>query len=156
ASTRIRCASSCRGAWQRSPRSCSPGWRSVSRRARRLVLWAPWRREEPRACPTERLASQDLVFYFATTRAAVSRATLIGFFVFTDAYGLAWAASTGLLAGMGWKLIGAAVPFALQGLFIGHRLYVKLDEARLLQVISALLAVLGTAGTAGAVMRIVR
>src|SRR5262245_1638186 len=64
-----------------------------------------------------------IVFYFATTGAAVSRATLIGFFVFTDVYGLAWAAGTGLLAGVGWKLIAAAVPFALLGLFIGHRLY---------------------------------
>jgi uncharacterized membrane protein YfcA len=96
-----------------------------------------------------------IVFYFATTGAVVSRATLIGFFFFTDLYGLAWAASTGLLAELGWKLIAAAVPFALLGLFIGHRLYVKLDEARLRRVIWALLAVLGTAGTARAVMRIV-
>ena len=96
-----------------------------------------------------------IVFYFATTGAVVSRATLIGFFFFTDLYGLAWAASTGLLAELGWKLIAAAVPFALLGLFIGHRLYVKLDEARLRRVIWALLAVLGTAGTARAVMQIV-
>jgi hypothetical protein len=75
--------------------------------------------------------------------------------VFTDLYGLAWAASAGLLADLGWKLIAAAVPFALLGLLIGHRLYVTLDEARLRRVIWALLAVLGTAGTAGAVMRIV-
>ena len=95
-----------------------------------------------------------IVFYFATTGVVVSRATLIGFFFFTDLYGLAWAASTGLLADLGWKLIAAAVPFALLGLFIGHRLYVKLDEARLRRVIWALLAVLGTAGTAGAVMRL--
>jgi len=96
-----------------------------------------------------------IVFYFATTGAAVSRATLIGFFFFTDVYGLAWAASTGLLAGVAWKLIAAAVPFALLGLFIGHRLYVTLDEARLRRVIWALLAVLGTAGTFGAVIRLV-
>ena len=66
-----------------------------------------------------------IVFYFATTGAVVSRATLIGFFCFTDLYGLAWTASAGLLADLGWKLIAAAVPFALLGLFIGHRLYVK-------------------------------
>jgi uncharacterized protein len=96
-----------------------------------------------------------IVFYFATTGAAVSRATLIGFFLFTDVYGLAWAAGTGLLAGVGWKLIAVAVPFSLLGIFIGHRLYLKLDEARLQRVIWALLAVLGTVGAISATMRMV-
>jgi uncharacterized membrane protein YfcA len=96
-----------------------------------------------------------IVFYFATTGTAVSRASLIAFFLFTDVYGLAWAGGAGLLAGVGWKLIAVALPFSLLGIWIGQRVYVRLDEARLRQVIWALLAVLGTLGVASAGLRMV-
>ena len=49
-----------------------------------------------------------------------------------------------------------ALPFSLVGIWIGQRLYVRLDEARLRRVIWALLAVLGALGAASAVIRIVR
>jgi uncharacterized membrane protein YfcA len=95
-----------------------------------------------------------IVFYFATTGAAVSRATLIAFFLFTDGYGLAWAGSAGLLAGGGgWRLIVVALPFSLVGLWIGQHVYVKLDEARLRRLVWTLLALLGTLGAVSAAMR---
>jgi uncharacterized membrane protein YfcA len=97
-----------------------------------------------------------IVFYFATTGMAVRRATLIAFFLFTDTYGLALAGGAGLLAGVGWKLTAVALPFSLVGLWIGQRLYVRLDEARLRRVIWGLLAGLGTLGAVSAVIRIVR
>jgi len=96
-----------------------------------------------------------IVFYFATTGAAVSRASLIAFFLFTDAYALAWAGGTGLLAAMGWQLIAVALPFSLAGIWIGQRLYLQLDEARLRRLIWALLAALGTLGVASAAWRLV-
>jgi uncharacterized membrane protein YfcA len=95
-----------------------------------------------------------IVFYFATTTTAVSRATLIAFFLFTDSYGLAVAGGAGLLAGVGWKLIAVALPFSLLGIWIGQRLYVRLDEARLRRVIWALLAGLGALGTVSAAIRL--
>jgi uncharacterized membrane protein YfcA len=95
-----------------------------------------------------------IVFYFATTGTAVSRATLIAFFLFTDSYGLAVAGGAGLLAGVGWKLIAVALPFSLVGLWIGQRLYVRLDEARLRRVIWTLLAALGALGTVSAAIRL--
>jgi uncharacterized membrane protein YfcA len=96
-----------------------------------------------------------IVFYFATTGAAVSRASLIAFFLFTDVYALAWAGGAGLLAAMGWQLIAVALPFSLAGIWIGQRLYLQLDEARLRRLIWALLAVLGTLGVASAAWRLV-
>ena len=56
------------------------------------------------------------VVYFATTGAAVSRATLIAFFLFTDVYALAWAGGTGLLGTAAWPLIVVALPFSLLGI----------------------------------------
>ena len=97
-----------------------------------------------------------IVFYFATTGTAVSRASLIAYFFFTDLYGLAWASGTGLLAAGAWRLIAVALPFSLLGIWIGQRLYVKLDEASLRRIIWAILAVLGTAGTISAVLRLAR
>lgn len=96
-----------------------------------------------------------IVFYFATTGAAVSRASLIAFFLFTDVYALAWAGGAGLLAAMGWQLIAVALPFSLAGIWIGQRLYLQLDEARLRRLIWALLAALGTLGVASAAWRLV-
>jgi uncharacterized membrane protein YfcA len=96
-----------------------------------------------------------IVFYFATATTVVSRATLIAFFLFTDSYGLAVAGGAGLLAGVGWRLIAAALPFSLLGLWIGQRLYVRLDEPRLRRVIWTLLAGLGLLGAASAVVRMV-
>ena len=95
-----------------------------------------------------------IVFYFATTGAAVSRASLIAFFLFTDVYALAWAGGAGLLASTGWQLIAVALPFSLAGIWIGQRLYLQLDEARLRRLIWALLAALGTLGVASAAWRL--
>ena len=95
-----------------------------------------------------------IVFYFATTAAAVSRATLIAFFLFTDLYALLWAGAAGLLATTGWPLIAVALPFSLAGIWLGQRLYLQLDEARLRRLIWALLALLGTLGVGNAAWRL--
>jgi uncharacterized membrane protein YfcA len=94
-----------------------------------------------------------IVFYFATTGTAVGRATLIAFFLFTDVYALAWAGGAGLLANMGWKLIAVALPFSLAGIWIGQRIYLQLDEARLRRLIWQLLAALGALGVCAGVWR---
>ena len=95
-----------------------------------------------------------IVFYFATTGAAVSRASLIAYFVFTDVYALAWASGTGLLANAAWPLIMAALPFSLTGVWLGQRLYLRLDEARLRRLVWCLLAALGALGVANAAWRL--
>ena len=95
-----------------------------------------------------------LVFYFSTTGTAVGRATLIAFFLFTDLYALAWAGGAGLLEGVGWKLIAVALPFSLLGIWIGQRIYLQLDEARLRRLIWLVLAVLGALGVVSGLWRI--
>ena len=95
-----------------------------------------------------------IVFYFATTGAAVSRASLIAYFVFTDVYALAWASGTGLLANAAWPLIMVALPFSLTGVWLGQRLYLRLDEARLRRLVWCLLAALGALGVANAAWRL--
>lgn len=87
-----------------------------------------------------------IVFYFASTGAAVSRATLIAYFLVTDVYALAWAGGTGLLDNAGWPLVVVALPFSLLGITLGQRLYRGLDEARLRRLVWTLLAVLGGLG----------
>ena len=94
-----------------------------------------------------------IVFYFATTGTAVGRATLIAFFLFTDVYALAWAGGVGLLSNMGWKMIAVALPFSLAGIWIGQRIYMQLDEARLRHLIWQLLAALGALGVSAGVWR---
>lgn len=91
-----------------------------------------------------------IVFYFATTAAAVSRATLITYFLVIDVWALAWAGTTGVLSSDGWPLIVVALPFSLLGIWLGHRLYLQLDEARLRRLIWWLLAGLGALGVASA------
>ena len=95
-----------------------------------------------------------IVFYFATAGTAVSRASLIAFFLFTDVYALAWAGGKGLLADVGWQLIAVALPFSLTGIWLGQRLYRRLDDARLRQLIWMLLVALGGLGVAGAIVRL--
>jgi hypothetical protein len=87
-----------------------------------------------------------IVFYFATTAAATSRATLIAYFLFTDLWAVALAGAGGLLDRSALPLIGVALPFSLAGIWLGQRLYVRLDEARLRQLVWSLLAVLGGLG----------
>lgn len=94
-----------------------------------------------------------IVFYFATTGTAVSRATLIAFFLFTDLYALAWAGGAGLLSTAAWPLIVVALPFSLLGIWLGQRGYQRLDEARLRRVVWALLAALGATGVAATFVR---
>ena len=95
-----------------------------------------------------------IVFYFATTATAVSRASLIAFFLFTDVYALAWAGGAGLLAGAAWPLIVVAMPFSLLGIWLGQRGFQRLDDARLRRLIWGLLALLGALGVAGALWRL--
>lgn len=95
-----------------------------------------------------------IVFYFSTTGVAVGRATLIAFFLFTDLYALTWAGGTGMLGGFGWKLIAMALPFSLLGIWIGQRIYLRLDEARLRRLIWCVLAALGALGVASGLWRI--
>ena len=96
-----------------------------------------------------------IVFYFATTGTAVSRASLIAFFLFTDVYALAWAGGTGLLSTAAWPLIVLALPFSLLGIWLGQRGFQRLDDARLRRLIWGLLVGLGAVGVAGAVGRLV-
>jgi uncharacterized membrane protein YfcA len=95
-----------------------------------------------------------IVFYFATAGTAVSRATLIAFFLFTDVYALAWAGGSGLLTNVGWQLIAVGLPFSLAGIWLGQRLYRRLNDAQLRRLIWMLLALLGAIGVAGASARL--
>jgi hypothetical protein len=87
-----------------------------------------------------------IVFYFATTAAATSRATLIAYFLFTDLWALALAGAGGLLTSAALPLIGAALPFSLAGIWLGQHIYLRLDEAQMRKLVWSLLAVLGAAG----------
>lgn len=91
-----------------------------------------------------------IVFYFATTAAATSRATLIAYFLLTDVWALALAGGAGLLTAAAWPLIAVALPFSLAGIWLGERLYLRLDEAQLRRLVWWLLAVLGAAGLGNA------
>ncbi len=94
-----------------------------------------------------------IVFYFATTAVATSRATLIAYFLFTDVWALALAGGAGLLTGAAWPLIVVALPFSLAGIWLGQRIYLRLDEAQMRRLVWCLLAVLGAAGLANALLR---
>ena len=91
-----------------------------------------------------------IVFYFATTAAATSRATLIAYFLFTDVWALALAGGAGLLTSAALPLIVAALPWSLAGIWLGSRLYLRLDEAQLRRLVWWLLAGLGAAGMVNA------
>jgi uncharacterized membrane protein YfcA len=95
-----------------------------------------------------------IVFYFSTTGTAVSRASLIAYFLFTDLYALAWAGGKGLLGSAAWPLILVALPFSLAGVWLGQRMYLRLDDGRLRHLIWSLLALLGTLGVAAAAWRL--
>ena len=87
-----------------------------------------------------------IVFYFATTAAATSRATLIAFFLLTDVWALALAGGAGLLTRAAWPLIVVALPFSLAGIWLGQRVYLRLSEVALRRLIWWLLAGLGALG----------
>ena len=89
-----------------------------------------------------------IVFYFATTAAATSRATLIAYFLFTDIWALVLAGGAGLLTQAALPLIAVALPFSLAGIWLGQRLYLRLNEAQLRRLVWTLLAVLGAVGLA--------
>jgi len=97
-----------------------------------------------------------IVFYFATARAAVGRATLIAFFLFTDIYMLAWAGTLGALDAAAWRLVGAALPLSLVGIWIGGRIFARLHEADLRRTVWLLLAAIGAAGIVFAAWRLLR
>lgn len=91
-----------------------------------------------------------IVFYFATTAAATSRATLIAYFLFTDLWALALAGAGGLLTGAALPLVGVALPFSVAGIWLGQRIYLRLSEAQMRRLVWSLLAVLGAAGLVNA------
>jgi hypothetical protein len=91
-----------------------------------------------------------IVFYFATTAAATSRATLIAYFFFTDVWALLLAGGAGLLTAAALPLIAVALPFSLAGIWLGQRIFLRLDEAQMRRLVWCLLAVLGAAGLARA------
>lgn len=94
-----------------------------------------------------------IVFYFATTAAATSRATLIAYFLCTDLWALALAGAGGLLTSAALPLIAVALPFSLAGIWLGQRIYGRLDEAQMRRLVWTLLAVLGAAGPLNALLR---
>lgn len=91
-----------------------------------------------------------IVFYFATTAAATSRASLIAYFLLTDLWAIALAGQAGLLTAAAGTLVLAALPFSLAGIWLGHRLYLRLTDAQLRRLVWWLLAGLGAAGLAKA------
>ena len=84
-----------------------------------------------------------IVFYFATTAVATSRATLIAYFLFTDVWALALAGGAGLLTEAALPLITVALPFSLAGIWLGQRLYLRLSDDQMRRLVWTLLAVLG-------------
>ena len=96
-----------------------------------------------------------IVFFFAHSAVAVGRATVIAFFLLTDAYVLMLAGSTGVLSAVGWQLLVVSLPFALAGIWIGQHGYTRLDDAALRRLIWRLLAALGAFGLAGAAWRVI-
>lgn len=97
-----------------------------------------------------------IVFYLATREVAASRASLIAFFVFTDVYALGWAGAIGLLQQGAWRLMLVALPFALLGIVVGKRLYLRMSQAALLRLIWQLLAALGAVGLAAGLWQAAR
>lgn len=91
-----------------------------------------------------------IVFYFATTAAATSRATLIAYFLFTDLWALALAGAGGLLTTAALPLIGVALPFSLAGIWLGQHIYLRLSEAQMRRLVWSLLALLGAVGLVNA------
>jgi len=87
-----------------------------------------------------------IVFYFATTAAATSRATLIAFFLGTDLWALLLAGAGGLLTHAALPLVVVALPFSLAGIWLGRHIYLRLDEAQLRRLVWSLLALLGALG----------
>jgi uncharacterized membrane protein YfcA len=65
-------------------------------------------------------------------------------------WALALAGGAGLLTSAAWPLIAVALPFSLAGIWLGQRLYLRLDEAQLRRLVWTLLAVLGAAGLVNA------
>jgi Sulfite exporter TauE/SafE len=95
-----------------------------------------------------------VVFYFTAHAAAVGRASLIAYFVFTDINSLAWAGVGGLLHGAAWSLVVVALPFSLLGVWIGSRLYLSMSQADLRRWVWRLLLVLGAVGLVSAAWRL--
>ena len=95
-----------------------------------------------------------MVYLLASTSAAVSRASLIAYFLFTDLYMLALAGVNGMLNQKVWMLLAVALPFALLGNAAGHKLFLRISEAQMRKLIWGLLATLGAAGLLNAAWRL--
>ncbi len=76
-----------------------------------------------------------IVFHFATSAAATSRATLIAYFLFTDMWAVGLAGAAGLLTTSALPLIGVALPFSLAGIGLGQCLFLRLDETQMRRLV---------------------
>jgi uncharacterized protein len=84
-----------------------------------------------------------ILFYFsATGAAATSRASIIAFFLFTDSYGLATQSYFGLLsADVVWRFV-VMLPVLLIGIWIGSRLFTRVNPDQFRRLVLVLIAVL--------------
>jgi hypothetical protein len=87
-----------------------------------------------------------IVLYFSRTAFAVGRASLIAYFLFSDTVMLGFAGLNGLLTAPVLQLVLAVLPFALVGVWLGQRLYLRLDEDRMRRTVWLLLAGIGAVG----------
>lgn len=86
---------------------------------------------------------------------AATRATLIGLFMFTDAYALAVAASQGLVGASTLKATAWLLPPTLIGVGLGSRWYARIDAARFRRYVIYLLIGLSLLGIGAGALRLV-
>jgi len=97
-----------------------------------------------------------VLFYFSGPQsAAVGRASLIAFFLFTDVYAIAIAGSGGLIGGSALALFLLALPAVGAGLWVGNHLYGRADPASFRRWVLRLLVLLGLAGAIVAAIRLI-
>lgn len=92
-----------------------------------------------------------ILFYFASPAGhAAGRASLIAFFIFTDATGLLFLAREGLVTGQSAVLALAFLPALAAGVWLGARSFKTADPTRFRKIVLAILAGLAllTAGKA--------
>jgi len=88
-----------------------------------------------------------VIFYFATPAGVhVARASLIAFFMLTDAVGVAIAAASGLFTWDSALRVALFVPPMLAGTVLGSRRFVRADPEAFRRAVLLLLILLGVAG----------
>jgi uncharacterized membrane protein YfcA len=91
------------------------------------------------------MAVAVMLFTTAISGAAV-RATLIALFFATDLYSLGWAGGHGLLDGNLLRWVGWLFVPMLVGIAIGHRRFLRVDEAGFRRAVLRVLAVMAVLG----------